>query len=59
VKSNFIASDRTYGARRVRRDLLADGIECSLHRVERLMRLQALRGHDDARPGVRYRRASL
>ena len=43
VKSSFIASDRTYGARRVRRDLLADGIECSLHQIERLMRLQALR----------------
>jgi putative transposase len=43
---------RTYGARRVWRDLLADGVECGLHRVERLMRLQALR----ARP--RRRRLS-
>lgn len=43
VKASFIASDRTYGARRVWRDLLADGIECGLHRIERLMRLQALR----------------
>lgn len=50
VKVSFLASDRTYGARRVWRDLLADGVECGLHRVERLMRLQALR----ARP--RHRR---
>lgn len=25
------------------RDLLADGVSCGLHRIERLMRLQALR----------------
>jgi putative transposase len=43
VKASFFASDRTYGARRVWRDLLADGVECGLHRIERLMRLQALR----------------
>jgi len=35
--------DRTYGARRVWRDLLADGAECGLHRIERLTRLQGLR----------------
>ena len=43
VKASFLASDRTYGTRRVWRDLLADGVECGLHRIERLMRLQALR----------------
>lgn len=43
VKASFLASDRTYGARRVWRDLLADGVDCGLHRIERLMRLQALR----------------
>lgn len=43
IKASFIASDRTYGARRVWRDLLANGADCGLHRVERLMRLQALR----------------
>ncbi len=43
VKASFLASDRTYGARRVWRDLLAEGIDCGLHRIERLMRLQALR----------------
>ena len=41
--ASFVASDRTYGARRVWRDMLADGVTCGLHRVERLMRLQALR----------------
>ena len=43
VRSSFLASDRTYGARRVWRDLLAEGISCGLHRIERLMRLQALK----------------
>ena len=43
VKASYITSDRTYGARRVWRDLLAVGVACGLHRVERLMRLQALR----------------
>jgi len=43
VRASFLASDRTYGARRVWRDLLEDGISCGLHRIERLMRLQALR----------------
>ena len=51
VRASFLGSDRTYGARRVWRDVLAEGIDCGLHRVERLMRAQALR----ARP----RRRSL
>ena len=43
VHQSFIASDRTYGARRVWHDVLSFGHQCGLHRVERLMRLQALR----------------
>ena len=43
VRASFLASDRTYGARRVWHDLLADGVSCGLHRIERLMRLQALK----------------
>lgn len=43
VRASFIASARTYGARRVWRDVLAEGISCGLHRIERLMRAQALR----------------
>lgn len=43
VKASFLDSGRAYGARRVWRDLLADGVDCGLHRIERLMRLQALR----------------
>lgn len=43
MKASFLASDRTYGARRVWRDLLAEGVACGLHKVERLMRVQALR----------------
>src|SRR6195256_6630279 len=48
VRASFLASDRTYGARRVWRDLLAEGLSCGLHRIERLMRSQALK----ARPNV-------
>jgi putative transposase len=51
ARLSFLASDRTYGARRVWHDLLAEGHSCGLHRIERLMRQQALR----ARP----RRRSL
>ena len=43
VRSSFVASDRTYGARRVWHDLLAEGVLCGLHRIERLMKSQALR----------------
>jgi len=42
-ESKLPGSYRTYGARRVWRDLLAEGIDCGLHRIERLMRQQALR----------------
>jgi putative transposase len=44
IRASFMASARTYGARRVWRDLLADGLSCGLHKVERLMRSEALRG---------------
>src|SRR5689334_7545449 len=53
VKASFVASDRTSGALRVWRDLLAEGVNCGLHRIERLMRLQAFR----ARPRRRSRRS--
>ena len=43
VHASFLASDRTYGARRVWHDVLAEGVSCGLHRIERLMRLQALK----------------
>ena len=43
VRTSFVGSDRTYGARRVWHDMLADGVSCGLHRIERLMRQQALR----------------
>ena len=43
VFQSFMASDRTYGARRVWRDVLELGYACGLHRIERLMRSQALR----------------
>lgn len=43
VRTSFLQSDRTYGARRVWRDVLAEGFSCGLHRVERLMCMQALK----------------
>ena len=42
MRASFISSYRTYGARRVWHDLLAEGLSCGLHRVERLMRLHGL-----------------
>jgi len=44
VRTSFLASDRTYGARRVWHDMIAAGLACGLHRIERLMRLQGLGG---------------
>jgi putative transposase len=41
--ASFVGSDRTYGSRRVWHDMLALGHRCGLHRIERLMRAQALR----------------
>jgi putative transposase len=38
IDRSFKASDRTYGARRVWRDVLEEGLACGLHRVERLTR---------------------
>ena len=36
IETSFKASDRTYGARRVWRDVLEEGLACGLHRIERL-----------------------
>jgi len=43
IDRSFKSSDRTYGARRVWHDVLAEGLSCGLHRVERLMRVNGLR----------------
>ncbi len=43
VRKSFLDSDRTYGARRVWHDVLAAGFLCGLHRIERLMRAEALK----------------
>ena len=42
VRQSFADSDRTYGARRVWRDVLEAGHRCGLHRIERLMHAHAL-----------------
>jgi putative transposase len=34
VHASFLASDRTYAARRVWKDMLAEGLSCGLHRIE-------------------------
>ncbi len=41
VRSSFVGSARTYGARRVW--ILAEGFSCRRHKIERLMRTNALR----------------
>ena len=43
IGRSFKSSDRTYGARRVWHDVLAEGLSCGLHRIERLMRENGLR----------------
>lgn len=43
VRKSFLDSDRTYGARRVWRDVLAAGLDCGLHAIERLMHANALK----------------
>jgi len=43
IRQSFVLSDRTYGARRVWHDVLAQGQLCGLHRIERLMRALGLR----------------
>jgi putative transposase len=43
IRQSFHDSDRTYGARRVWKDVLVDGVFCGLHRIERLMHENALK----------------
>lgn len=61
VRQSFIGSDRTYGARRVWHDVLALGHHCGLHRIERLMREQALRARPRRRglPHDRGQRSAI
>jgi putative transposase len=49
IAKSFQRSDRTYGARRVWHDVLAEGFACGLHRVERLMRVNGLRARPKRR----------
>jgi putative transposase len=61
VRASFLASDRTYGARRVWRDVLADGALCGLHLIERLMRRQGLKARPRRRrltPDIGERQAA-
>jgi HTH-like domain len=53
IDKSFKASDRTYGARRVWRDVLEEGLACGLHRIERLMRQNALRARPKRRANQR------
>lgn len=61
VHQSFLGSDRTYGARRVWHDVLALGHNCGLHRIERLMREQALRARPRRRglPQDRGQRSAI
>ena len=61
VRASFLGSDRTYGARRVWKDLAAEGVFSGLHRIERLMRSQALKARPRRRrlpPDLGERQAS-
>ena len=61
MRASFLASDRTYGARRVWHDMIAEGMACGLHRIERLMKRQALRARPRRRrlpPDLGERQAS-
>ena len=51
IETSFKASDRTYGARRIWRDVLEGGLAGGLHRIERLMRINALRARPRRRGG--------
>ena len=61
VRQSFLGSDRTYGARRVWHDVLALDHNCGLHRIERLMREQALRARPRRRglPQDRGQRSAI
>jgi putative transposase len=43
IRRSFLDSDRTYGSRRVWKDVLVEGVSCGLHRIERLMHQNALK----------------
>ena len=49
IDKSFKASDRTYGARRIWRDVLEEGLACGLHRIERLVRQNAMRARPNRR----------
>ena len=52
VHHSFVGSDRTYGDRRERHDVLALGQRCGLHRIERLIRHQRVGSAASADPAV-------
>ena len=52
VRTSFVGSDRTYGARRVWHDVLAEGVTCGQHRIERIMRQNAMRARPRRRRGL-------
>jgi putative transposase len=49
VRVSFVARARTYGARRIWRDVLEAGFSSGLHKIERLVRAQALRARPHRR----------
>ena len=49
IDKSFKASDRTCGARRIRRGMLEAGLACGPHRIDRLMRRNAVRARPKRR----------
>jgi len=58
IGKSFRSSERTYGARRVWHDVLAEELSCGLHRIERLMWQNGLRARPRRREGCRRTPAS-
>jgi HTH-like domain len=59
IRLSFVGSARTYGAHRVWRDVLAESFSCGLHKVERLMRMNALRARPRRRGLPKRRRRQI
>lgn len=59
IRRSHLDSGRTYGARRIWQELLEEGYSCGLHRVERLMREQALRSRPRRRQPRDHGRRSI
>ena len=54
ARASFLASDRTYGARRVWHDVLAHGVDCGLHKIELMGSVRGVGGNSGAGRSVGF-----